>query len=106
MTNMKPVDEVNYGIYVWKVKGAGILVNEDGDPLRINAFRGDLNKIRQISKAAAYYGYPDGEPVFQSGRRAISESEYEEQMARHQDGQLADPYDIPALIDQMKRENG
>ena len=69
---IQAVDEVNYGVYVWKVTDGGILVNEEGDPLRINSCRGDLKKISEIAKAAAYYGYPDGEPVFWSGRRAIS----------------------------------
>ena len=106
MSQIKAVDEVNYGVYVWKVTGRGLLVNEDGDPLRIASMRGDMRKISQLSKAAAHYGFPDGEAVFWSGRRAISDSEYEEQMARHASGQLADPYDIPALIEQSKRENG
>lgn len=106
--NIKPVEEVDYGVYVWKVKDRGLLANEDLDLLRINSMRGDLKKMAQISQAAASYGFPEGEPVFISGKRAISDSEYEEQMARHQSGQLADPYDIPALVDQMKaeRENG
>ena len=103
---MKAVDEVNYGVYVWNVTNRGILVNEEGDPLRINAMRGDLRKIGELARTAAHYGFPDGEPVFWSGRRAISDSEHEEQMARHNSGQLADPYDIPALIDQQKREQG
>lgn len=108
MSEIKAVDEVNYGVYVWNVTGRGILVNEDRDPLRISSMRGDLSKIRQLKDAAASYGYPDGEPVFWSGRRAISDAEYDEQMARHTAGQLADPYDIPALIEQQKaqRANG
>lgn len=100
---MKAVDEVNYGVYVWKVEGGGILSNEVGDPLRINSMRGDLKRIAELRKAAAYWGYPEGEPVFWSGRRAISESEHDEQMARQQAGLLADPYDIPALIERQKR---
>ena len=108
-TNMRAVEEANYGVYVWNVNSGdqqGILVNEDGDPLRINAFRGDLKKIGELSRAAAHYGFPHGEPVFWSGRRAISDSEYADQLARHQAGELADPYDIPALIEQQKRQNG
>lgn len=102
---MQKVDEVSYGVYVWRVEGRGILTNEEGDPLRINAMRGDLRKMAELSRAAAHYGYPDGEPVFWSGKRAISDSEYEEQMARHMGGQLADPYDIPALIAQQRGAN-
>jgi len=100
---MQKVEETNYGVYVWNVTDRGILVNEEGDPLRISAMRGDLRKIGEIARAAAHYGFPDGEPVFWSGRRAISDSEYQDQMARHQSGQLADPYDIPSLIEQQKR---
>lgn len=100
---MKAVEEANYGVYVWNVTNRGILVNEEGDPLRINSMRGDLKRIGELARTAAHYGFPDGEPVFWSGRRAISEGEYEEQMARHNAGQLADPYDIPALIEQQKR---
>lgn len=102
---MHKVEEANYGVYVWNVTNRGILVNEEGDPLRISSMRGDLRKIGELSRTAAHYGFPDGEPVFWSGRRAISQSEYQEQMARHASGQVADPYDIPALIEQQKRNN-
>lgn len=101
-SNIKAVEEVDYGVYVWRVEGQGLLANEDRDLLRIASWRGDLTKMAEIARAAAHYGYPDGEPVFLAGRRAISDSEYEEQMARQVSGQLADPYDIPALVDKMK----
>ena len=106
--NINPIEEVDYGVYVWRVEGAGLLANENLDLLRINSMRGDLKRMAQIRSAAASYGYPDGEPVFIAGKRAISDSEYEEQMARNDAGMLADPYDIPALVDKMKaaRDNG
>ena len=100
---MKPVEEVSYGIYVWNVKDKGILVNEDGDPLRINSMKGDLSKMTNIRKVAANLGFPDGEPLFIPGKRAISEGEYQTQLERQADGLLADPYDIPALIEKAKR---
>ena len=100
---IRPVEEVSYGVYVWNVKDRGILVNEAGDPLRINSMKGDLAKMVNIQKVAASLGYPDGEPVFMSGRRAISEGEYQTQLERQSEGMLADPYDIPALIDRAKR---
>lgn len=106
MSNIHKVEEANYGVYVWNVTDRGILVNEDGDPLRVNAWRGDIKAMSEIKRAASYYGFPDGEPVFWSGRRAISDSEYEDQAARLASGQLADPYDIPALIEQARSGNG
>ena len=103
--NMKPIEEAKYGVYVWEVTGRGILVNENHDPLRVNAFKGDLSKMAEIRRAAAHYGFPDGKPVFWAGKRAISESEYEDQMVRQAQGEIADPYDIPALIDRMNRDD-
>lgn len=106
MSNMHKVEEANYGVYVWNVTDRGILVNEDGDPLRVNAWRGSIAAMAEIKRVATYLGFPDGEPVFWSGRRAISDSEYEDQVARQNDGLLADPYDIPALIERARGGNG
>lgn len=100
--SIQAVDEAPYGVYVWNVEGRGILVNEDGDPLRINSMRGDISKMANIAKVAASYGYPNGEAVFISGRRAVSDSEYQMQLERQAQGELADPYDIPALIERAK----
>ena len=103
-SQIRKVEEASYGIYVWNVEGRGVLVNEAGDPLRINSMKGDLSKMANIRQVAASLGYPNGEPVFVSGKRAISEGEYQTQLERQAEGQLADPYDIPALVDKMRRE--
>ena len=102
-SQIRPVEEVSYGVYVWNVKDRGILVNEDGDPLRINSMKGDISKMANIRKVATHLGFPDGEPMFISGRRAVSDAEYQTQLERQAEGLLADPYDIPALIDKAKR---
>lgn len=106
MSKVTKVDEANYGIYVWNVTGLGILGDTDGNVLRVNSYRNDLSKIKAIRDAATSLGYPDGVAEFWSGVRAISDSEWEDQMARTMDGEVGDPYDIPALIDQMKADNG
>ena len=109
MTNKKPrtrvVDHTIYGIYVWQLPDGRYLDDGDNRQLSISAVRGDIKRMNQIKAAAAANGYADGTPVFLSGHRKITDSEYDEQMARHMSGLIADPYDIGAILDEMKSKN-
>lgn len=96
------VQETQYGVYVWITADNKIVVNENGDYLSVAAKENDLIKMSAIAKAAKYWGIEGGRPLFLPGRRKITDEEYEEQKARLKAGLTPDPYDAPALRDEIR----
>lgn len=101
-TGKRFVDEVNYGVYVWKVPDGRTVADSEGRQLSIASLRGDLSRMKRLQDAVNSYGIFEGAPEFISGARKISDEEYEKQVARLENGELPDEYDIPALIEEMK----
>lgn len=103
MANFDIVDEgIPYGVYVWRINGKPV-VNENYDYLVAPARRGDLRAIKKLTDFVHNeLGIFEGGPVFEEGARPISEGEWEEQMARMQNGETPDPYDLGNLIDEYK----
>lgn len=104
---MQAIEESEFGVYVWLDTEGKILADEEYRVLSIPAQKGDPQKIMALRN----YAYeilkdmglePGGRPQFWSGRRQISDSEYEEQMARQQAGLVPDKYDVAALKEQAK----
>jgi phage portal protein BeeE len=83
-----------WGVLVWQTKSGHVLSNSNGDVLSVECFKGDLEALRKMREAAAHYGHGDGRAAFLPGRRKISQSEYEDQMADYLDGK-----EIPGDID-------
>ena len=83
-----------WGVLVWQTKSGHVLSNSNGDVLSVECFKGDLNALTKMREAASYYGHGDGRPAFLPGRRKISQSEYEDQMAEYLAGN-----EIPGDID-------
>lgn len=98
---MRKVDESSFGVYVWKLPTGEVLGNEDGDILNIPSQQYDLSKIKKLRDAATSYGYPDGEAVFMSGRRRVTDEEEQEQIERMKEGKTPDVYDAGALLDEL-----
>lgn len=88
------VEEYDYGVYVWEMPDGRIVANEEGEYMSIQAKRNDIKAIMALTKAAEYYGCSAGKPKFLQGRRKVSQSEYEDQMERMQEGQIPDPIDL------------
>lgn len=83
-------DKSNYGIYVWLLpENGGIFKDDDDNVLNIPSMRGDIEKMAEIRKAAAYYGQPDGQPVFIPGIGRVTEEEYQEDKYRMDNGLLS-----------------
>lgn len=94
------VSETNVGIYVWRLPDGSYLA--DGiDILSIESVRGDIQKMAAISKAASYYGYPDGSPEFQEGYRKISDEEFLIQLDRAKKGLVPDKQDVGNYKDEI-----
>jgi hypothetical protein len=90
------------GIYVWKTPEGKIVTDGNGNTMNIPARRGDIEAISKITKAAAYYGFPEGQPVFRAGQRRITDEEYSEQLDRMSQGYIPSETDLGAWYDAAK----
>lgn len=104
MPKMKvtPVEEVNYGLYLWQMPDESLVVDENGGYLSIPSLRGDIIKIKALKDAARYHGLEEGKPIFFSGHRQVTEEELEEQKSRADLGLVPDPQDMPAMMEYVK----
>jgi hypothetical protein len=96
------VEETNIGLYVWMLPTGEPLADEDANILAIPSKRGDKRRMKLLADAAKHHGYPDGEPYFYAGSRRVSDEEFWEQIHRIQNGEVPDPYDIPAIMGEIE----
>jgi hypothetical protein len=87
----------DWGIYVWKRSNGKWFTDGQGNILNIPSMRGDIEKLAELRKAAAYHGEPDGEPVFFAGLNRVSEEEYSEQVERMKNGLIPNMNDLGAV---------
>ena len=110
MPKMKitPIEEVNYGLYVWQMPDESVVMDEEGNYLCIPSMRGDIRQIKKLKDAAKHYGLDEGKPLFFSGHRTVTQEELEEQKARADLGMVPDSQDMPAMMEYVKevREMG
>lgn len=105
MSKLRPVVDNNLGLYVWQMPNGQYVGDDDGNIMHIPSEIGDIRKMGALRDAARYYGITEGRPVFLPGERAISDAEYEDQVARAKAGLLPDPYDVGALRDELRARN-
>lgn len=98
-TGKSVVEEVPYGMYVWQCPDGEILGDDDGNVMNVFCMKGDQESIKALTEAAAYYGFPEGKPVWWSGKRRINDEQFEEQVARAKAGLVPDPFDYGAIKD-------
>lgn len=96
------VDDISYGVYIWRDAKGRAVVNDDFEYLMIASKKDDAKKMRLLQEAARSYGIVDGYAEFCSGSRPISHEEWEEQMARQQNGEVPDQYDLGNLLDEYR----
>ena len=103
MSNVKAVDQgIPYGVYTWRINGRTV-VNENREHLIAPARKGDLRAIKRLKDFVNnVLDIHEGEAVFVEGARPVSQEEWEDQMARLQNGQVPDPYDLGSLIEDYK----
>lgn len=87
----------DWGIYVWKKSNGKWFTDGQGNILNIPSNKGDISKIAELKQAAAYYGEPDGEPVFFAGLNRITDEEYAEQKQRMSEGLIPNLNDLGAV---------
>lgn len=86
------------GIYVWQLPSGKYFTDGEGNALSIESMLNDPAKIKEITEAAAYYGQPEGKPVFFSNVRKISDEEHSEQLDRMKQGLIPSNNDLGAMI--------
>lgn len=95
------VDESNYGVYIWRDGKGRAVADSELRYLMIPSKRGDLRKVKLLEQAVRSYGIMDGAAEFCAGSRPVSDTEWEEQIARQQAGEVPDPYDLGNLLDEL-----
>lgn len=84
-----------YGLYVWQATNGSFVRNASGDWLCVGPVaEGNQKAILNLAAAAANCGFPSGKAVWLNGFRKISESEWEDQMERLQEGKIPDAADL------------
>jgi hypothetical protein len=97
----KLIEEYNWGVYIWKTPEGKVIKNENGDFLMIMSRKDDQKQIEKIRRAAKDCGVDDGEAIFWSGNRPVSEEEYQEQVARLTVGLVPDKLDYFAAKEEL-----
>lgn len=105
-TNRSKVRELPWGMLVWQTTDGQVFGDQDGNIMHVFCTDNDPIKFEAAKKAltdaARHYGAPEGKPVFWSGKRPISDEEYENQIARQAAGLVPDPLDIGAIRDEAE----
>lgn len=104
----KVIDEYNWGLYIWKTSENKIVTDQHGNVLNIPSMKGNQLQIEKLRKAAESLGIEGGEPVFMSGRRRVTEDEYEYQRQRMEFGLVPDELDYFAIKEDLesKKQHG
>jgi len=84
------IPESPIGLYVWEMPDGRVVGDSDGNFLNIPAKFGDLKRIRQLTDYVKSMGIEHGQAKFMSGRRRVTDSEYDDMMERLLDGKVAD----------------
>lgn len=99
-TRIKAIDKMyDWGIYVWKKQNGKWFTDGQGNILNIPSMKGDISKIAELKKAAAYYGEPEGEAIFFPGLNRVTDEEYAEQKQRMLEGLIPNLNDMGSVYD-------
>jgi len=97
-----PVEEVNWGMYMWQMPDESLVMDEEGGYLSIQSVKGDIRQIKKLKDAAKHFGLDEGKPIFFSGHRPVTDDELAEQRSRLDLGLVPDPQDLPAMMEYAK----
>lgn len=106
-TGAKIIEESPYGLYVWEMPDGRWIGDDEGRFMCIAAKKNDHAKVLDL-RVSAYHYFKDmgmepvGKPKFLSGRRMVTDAEYEEQEMRARAGLIPDPYDVGAIAESLR----
>jgi len=99
-----PIDEVNWGLYMWQMPDESLVMDDDGGYLCVPSLKGDIRQIKKLKDVAKYHGLDEGKPIFFAGHRQVTEEELQEQKHRSGLGLIPDPQDMPAMMEFIKEQ--
>lgn len=100
--NIRAVEETDIGIYVWEMPDGRWVGDDEGHFMLITSMRGDRKRIAQLADAAKAHGIHEGKALFLSGKRPVTDEQFEEQRQRMLFGLTPDPEDNFAQLDELK----
>lgn len=101
MAKITPIEETDYGLYLWEMPDGSLVADDEKNFLNIPAKRGDPNKLKQLKDTVRSFGIETGKPLFLSGHRRVTDEEYEYQKQRLQWGLIPDELDYGAARDEL-----
>jgi hypothetical protein len=97
-----PVDEVNWGLYMWQMPDDSLVMDDEGGYLCIPSLKGDIKQIKKLKEVAKHHGLGEGKPIFFAGHRQVTDDELIEQKQRADMGLVPDTQDMPAMMEYVK----
>jgi hypothetical protein len=79
-------DKSKYGIYVWILPNGEPFMDDDGNTLNVPSVQFDIQKMKSLAEAAAYWGKPDGSPKFMPGVGRVTDEQAREDVQRMAEG--------------------
>lgn len=97
------IDEVDYGIYLWRLPDGRYISDGEGHYYMLAAKRDDKKAIQLLTDAVkSEFGIEEGYAFFMAGNRPVTDEEWDEQRRRDLMGLIPDPQDMPAHLDRLK----
>lgn len=96
-------DQLAFGVCVWQFPDGSIFRNEYGEEFCAQGRPYDPVMEKKMRDAVKDFGITEGKPFWLPGLRKITNSEWEDQMERLQDGKIPDIVDV---VRQIKNGEG
>jgi hypothetical protein len=100
-SNVTQIEEVSYGLYLWQMPDGRLVMDDEGNYMNIAAIKGDVKRINELKRFAKEFDLEEGQPVWFSAHRQVTEDEYEEQKQRMEWGLIPDELDVPAIKEDL-----
>ena len=98
--------ETEYGLYVWKLPDGRYVGDGDGHMMAIASRQNDIKKMMRLKSAAKGMGIEEGGLHYLPDKYPVTDSEYDLQVERMDNGLMADPADPGNLTDMDGRGYG
>lgn len=99
--NISVVRESNTGLWFWKLPDGELLQDGHGNYFNMPGHRYSIAARKKMREAVRSLGIEGGEPFFKQNERRVTQSEWEDQMARNLEGKIPDWHD-PAIYEQAR----
>ena len=103
-SNITQIEEVSYGLYLWQMPDGSLVMDDDGNYMNIAAIKGDVKRINELKRFAKEFDLEEGQTVWFSAHRQVTEDEYEEQKQRMEWGLIPDELDVPAIKEDLDNQ--